>query len=144
MTKNREVLDEYIAALIANDVAALRELLHPEFVQEIPQSGERFRGRDNSIATFEHYPGAQEIDTVQPQVFGGEDRWLLSPTFRVLTVEGSGDRFTWIAKVRYPDGSLWHVAQVVTIRDEKIAHTTSVYGQDFDPPAWRAQWAERM
>lgn len=146
MAKNREVLDAYIAALTANDVAALRDLLHPEMVQEIPQSGERFRGRDNVIATFEHYPGAEEmrVQTEYAQVFGGEYRWLLSPMFSVLTVEGSGDRYTWIGKVRYPDGSLWHVAEVVTIRDGKIAHGTSVYGQDFEPPAWRAQWTERM
>jgi hypothetical protein len=32
---------------------------------------------------------------------------------------------------------------LVELRSGKIAKTTDVYGEPFDPPAWRSKWVER-
>jgi hypothetical protein len=43
------------------DWNSLRSLYHEDAVQEWPQSGERFVGRDNIVAAAKNYPGLPEM-----------------------------------------------------------------------------------
>ena len=53
----RAAFEGYLAALNERDLAALDALLHPDFEDVYPQSGERTRGPANLKAIIENYPG---------------------------------------------------------------------------------------
>ena len=56
---------------------------------------ERTRGKANYLALVRNYPGG--VGTVEPKsarLVGAEDRWVLTPMFTQLRIEGSGERFT--------------------------------------------------
>lgn len=100
------------------------ELRHPEYVMEMPQSGERISGRDRMRAFQEAYPNPPSI---QPRrVVGSGDVWV---------VEGRSD---------YGDGHISHVANIVEFRDGRIWRETRYYATPFEPPQWRAAWVERI
>jgi hypothetical protein len=121
-------------------------MLHPDYVDEMPQSGERTVGVENLIGMLQNYPGMDEMrDAMEnPQLIGTEDRWVMGPNFRVVQVEGSSDVYTVTGAVRYPDGSYWHMIVIARLKDGLIHRTTSFYAPDFPAPEWRAQWVERM
>ncbi len=140
---NRQVVEQFVQALMARDLDLQGELSAPDLIVEYPQSGERIRGWANVRAVHENYPGGlpQEFDG---KVIGSEDKWVVGPSFNILRIEGTGDVYTLIGSARYPDGLTWQVIALVELRAGKIAKTTEVYGAPFDPPQWRSHWVERM
>jgi hypothetical protein len=91
---------------------------------EMPQSGERIRGRERMRAFQEAYPNPPSI---QPR-----------------RVVGAGD--VWVVEARsdYGDGQIFNVAMIVEFRDGRIWRDTRYYAQPFEPPEWRAQWVEPL
>jgi hypothetical protein len=106
------------------DAAAEYELRHDDYVMEMPQSGERVRGRANMRAMQERYPNPPDA------------------TLRRIT--GSGDVWVMEATSNYGDDDVYLVTDIFEFRDGKIAKETRYYAQPFDAPAWRAEWVERM
>lgn len=140
---NRQVVERYVEALVAQDLDMQAEICTSDFVVEYPQSGERIRGWANVRAAHENYPGGLPKD-VEGKVHGSEDRWVVGPSFNILRIEGTGDVYTLVGSATYPDGKIWQVVSVLELRSGKIAKTTEVYGEPFDPPEWRSKWVERM
>ena len=142
----RSLVERWLDAMNRQDFVAIRSMMHPDFVDEMPQSGERTVGADNLIATLQNYPGVDQMrDAMQnPQLLGAEDRWVMGPNFRVVQVVGDADSYTATAAVRYPDGSYWHMIVIARLKDGLIHRTTTFYAPDFDAPEWRASWVERM
>jgi hypothetical protein len=138
---NRQVVEQYVKALVARDLNLQAEVCAPDLVVEYPQSGERIRGWANFRSAHENYPGGlpQEVDG---KVIGSEDKWVLGPSFNILRIEGTGDVYTLVGSARYPDGQIWQLMSLIELRSGKIAKTTEVYGAPFDPPPWRSQWVE--
>ena len=91
---------------------------------EMPQSGERIRGRERMRAFQEAYPNP--------------------PTIQPRRVVGAGDLGVIEARSDYGDGQVFNLAMIVEFRDGKIWRDTRYYAQPFEPPAWRAQWVEPM
>ena len=60
---NRATVEQFIQAMMTNDVEAQDRLLSDDFVEEYPQSGERIRGKDNRRAIIENYPGGTPKET---------------------------------------------------------------------------------
>jgi len=90
-------------------------------VLDMPQSGERIRGRDHMKAMQEAYPGP--------------------PTITVRRVVGSGD--VWVVEGRSDyGGRIYHIANILEFREGKIIRETRYYADPFEAPAWRAQWVE--
>jgi len=142
---NREIVDEFVRAIEAKDLDAQLALLADDFVDEMPQSGERTRGRDNYRSIFENYPGG--VGTAQAEgrrIIGSEDHWVMTPTFSALRIEGSGDTYTYIGTIRYAEGAVWQVIAIAQLRDGKIARTTTWYAAPFEAPEWRAPFVERF
>jgi hypothetical protein len=117
----RELLDRLIEA---RDPALEHEARHEDFTVEFPQSGERM-DRDGLRKLQEHFPSG-------------------APTIRLRRLIGAGD--LWIAEtvIHYTDGTVLHGANIVEFRGGKIWKETRYYGEPFDAPAWRAEWAERI
>jgi hypothetical protein len=99
------------------------ELRHQDYVMEMPQSGERIRGRENMRSMQENYPGP--------------------PSIALRRVVGAGD--LWAVEMRSDyDGRIYHVVMIVEFREGKILHETRYYADPFEAPEWRAQWVESM
>ena len=140
---SRATFERYLDALNGRDLATLEELVHPEFEDFYPQSGELTRGVRNLQGIIANYPG--ELEALgRDRVIGGEDRFVRTPMFTVLRVEGSADIFTAVQRARYPDGSVWFIVVISELRDGLIYRTQSFWAPTFDPPAWRAGWVEEQ
>ena len=142
---NREIVEEFVRAIEAKDIDAQCALMADDFVDEMPQSGERTHGRENWRRIFTDYPGG--IGTTSSdgrRIIGSEDRWIMTPTFHALRIEGSGDTYTYVGTVRYSDGGVWQIIAIAQLRDGKIARTTTWYAAPFDPPEWRSGFVERF
>jgi ketosteroid isomerase-like protein len=109
----------------AEDWEGARELMHDDYVQEWPQSGERIEGPDDAIAIDRNFPGGLPATTVR-------------------RVVADGDLAVLEAELRYADGSVYHGVSVIEVRDGKLVRETDYFGAPFDPPQWRAQWVRKM
>ena len=138
----RAAFEAYLSALAGRDLAALDALVHPDFEDLIPQSGERTRGLTNLKAIGENYPGGVWKDQGRERVEGADDRWVTTPTFTVLRIEGTGNIFTGVQRAQYPDGSEWHVILIGEMRDGQAWRMQTYFAPRFEPPEWRAQWVE--
>lgn len=136
---SRSVFEAYLHAANARDVDALETLLDPDFEDIYPQSGERTRGLANLRAIIENYPGGY-VGGGRHQVVSAEDRWVMTPMFTLLRIEGQGDVFTGVSRGRYPDGTDWYVVTIGQMRDGRVWRVETFFAQTFDPPAWRSPW----
>jgi hypothetical protein len=117
---NRRLLERYLAGMLdAEQEYALR---HADAMIEVPQSGERIRGRDAMKAMQDAYPGPPTI--IVRRIVGG-DVWV---------VEGRADY----------GGRIFHVANIIEFRARKIIRERRYYAEPFEAPAWRAAWVEPM
>jgi ketosteroid isomerase-like protein len=140
MPTSRSVFEAYLDALNRRDLARLDELVHPDFEDRYPQSGERTRGLANLRAIVEHYPDGAWTDQGRDRVVGAADRWVTTPMHTLLRIEGSGDVYTGVQRARYPDGSDWHVILIGQMKDGRVWRVQSFWAPMFEAPAWRSAW----
>ena len=99
------------------------ELRHEDFVMEMPQSGERIRGRENMREFKGAYPAPPAMRLR-----------------RVLVREG-----LWVAEVVSDyNGRIFHYVSIVELKDGKMWRDTRYYAEPFEAPGWRAHLVERM
>ena len=140
----RDFFRRYVRAIAENDFAALEQTIHPDYVGEYPQSGERFRGFAAFRAQLEHYPGglpAARFDDPRTKILGDEERWAISPGYTVIPLSGP-EQYTTVTRAPYPDGSRWWVVSIITLRDEKVIHAETFFAPEFEPPEWRKGFVE--
>lgn len=128
-TPNLGALDEQAASqliseLLTNpDAERAHELRHEDYTMEMPQSGERIRGRERMRAFQEAYPNPPAM------------------RLRRLIVEDN----LWVMEgVSDYGGDIYHQLAIVELRDGEIWRETRYYAGAFEAPEWRAQWVERM
>jgi hypothetical protein len=100
------------------------EIRHEDYVMEMPQSGERIRGRHNMRVFQEAYPNPPSIQLRRVLVRG-----------RLWVAEGVND---------YGGGQVFTIVAIIELRDGKMFRDTRYYGEPFEAPEWRAPWVERM
>lgn len=133
------------------DWDAMAEILHPDFVEDWPQSGERIVGLENKRAILENYPGGlPEAGVGTRRIIGTQERTEVpasygpTPFITIVRLVGGGDTFTFEGAARYATGELTHVVATVEIRDGKVWRATTYFAPPFEPPEWRAQWVQRI
>jgi len=136
------VFEAYLRAVNGRDVAALEGLVEDDFEDVYPQSGELTRGLANFRSIIEQYPGGGYAGQGTDRLVGTEDRWVLTPSFTVVRIEGTGDTFTGVTRSRYPDGTDWYIVTIAQMRNGKLWRAETYFAQTFEPPAWRAAWVE--
>lgn len=142
---NREAMRRLQEILQTGRVETLSDVIHDDCVTDYPQSGERLVGIENIAAVIANYPGGGvKMEDDEQVVLGDEERYMMTPTFNVVKVQGTGDTLVSTTRSRYPDGTVWWVISVVHFRDGKIDRTQQYFAPEFEPPAWRAQWVERI
>jgi hypothetical protein len=100
------------------------EIYHDDAVLEFPQGGERLVGLVNIRAMREAYPA--EVAITIKRMRGAGELWV---TEVIVTYNG--------AKPTY-------AVNIMEFRDGKVARETIYFGEPWEPPAWRAQWVERI
>lgn len=141
-TGNRAIVERFFETLNSRDRAGWMKLIDPEYVWEMPQSGERVRGADNNIAMNENYPGLPDVKT--RRITGSEDRWVATPSFTVLKITGTGDDYTAESVATYPDGSVWHAVDLFHFHNGKILRHVAYFAAPLQAADWRARWVERF
>jgi hypothetical protein len=99
---------------------------HPEdYVIEMPQSGERFRGRENMRAFQEAHPTPPSSLLVR----------------RVLVKEG-----LWVVEgvIDYGEGRVLDLVVISELRDGKMWRDRWYFAEPLEAPEWRSRWVERM
>jgi hypothetical protein len=141
----RETVERYISLLFSKQMDAdLSPYLHPDFVEDWPQSRERIRGAKNQLAIRMKYPDPGLMEGGTRKVVGSEDRWVMTPTFSLLKVVGTGDVYTATGWARYPNGDQYHLVTILELRDGTIAHQTTFFAAPFEAAEWRREWVEEM
>src|SRR5215212_9099034 len=103
------------------------EIRHEDYVMEMPQSGERIRGRENMREFQETFADHSNPPTIRlHRVVVREGLWIL---------EGVND---------YGEGQVFTVVAIFELRDGKVWRDTRYYAEPFEAPEWRAQLVERM
>lgn len=120
---DREVRDGLAELLSALDPDAEHALRHEDFVADMPQSGERIRGRDAMRELQRAFPPDTKPTFGVRQITGARELW---------TVEAEGDY----------GGQIFHVVLIIELRDGKILRETRYYAEPFDAPKWRAHLVE--
>lgn len=118
-----EILQRYMAAEAAGDVAGALALFDEGFVMEWPQSGERFTGPQDALAAI----SAAEV---KPEPVGPP---------RIL---GDGAVGVVMMPLKYGD-ELSHYVGVYEIADGRITHATEYFGAPFAAQAARSAFADR-
>jgi ketosteroid isomerase-like protein len=121
----RTVTEAFWAAVTAGDWDTAAGHLHPDFVQEWPQSGERIVGADNALAIDRNFPGGM-------------------PSTNIRRVRTAGDLSVVEVELTYADGSTYVGVSLLEFRDGRIVKETDYFAEPFQAPQWRAQWVERM
>jgi len=122
---------EVEAALRSGDLQRMSALLQShgaeDFVQEWPQSGERL-SKAAAIRLADTYP----------------DLSGRQPSFRFRRMLDGGDIVVLEGTIDYGDGVPVSYVGIAEIRDGTVARMTEYFANPFEPPAWRAGFAERM
>lgn len=120
---NRTLVERFFEASERGDLAALTEMIDDEMVMEWPQSGERFRGRENVL-------GAMAAVAVKPE-FAGQPRLV-----------GSGRLWVLMVPLRYGDDVLQYVA-ILELEAGRVEHATGYWGAPFPAQDARAPFLDR-
>lgn len=105
------------------------EMFAEDVVNEFPQSGERFRGRDNIAAMNQSYKG--ETGT--------------NPKATLRRILKPGEAWIIEATIDYGDGTPVSAISIIeTGADGKVVKETDYFANPFEAPEWRRQYAEKM
>jgi hypothetical protein len=100
------------------------EVRHEDFAMEMPQSGERIRGRERMREFQAAFGGAAPAMRLR----------------RVMVREG-----LWVGEVVSDYGGREvHYVSIVELKDGKMWRDTRYYAEPFEAPEWRAHLVERM
>jgi hypothetical protein len=86
---------------------------------EMPQSGERIRGREKMRELQEAYPKPPTMQLRRVIV----RKWL------------------WVVEII---SDIFLPVLIIELRDGKMFRDARYYSESFEAPEWRAQWVERM
>ena len=139
---DRAVVERYTRALAANDLTALGRLRHRDWVADLPQSGERFRGHEAVVEADRNYPGGMPAGA-ERRLGGAADRWALSPSYVPLRIAGRGAHWVSESELTYPSGERVYGVALLEFADDKALTERWYYCAPFAAATWREPWVER-
>jgi hypothetical protein len=106
-----------------DEIVRASEIYADDAVLEWPQGGERIRGKANIIAFRSTYPA--RLDFQMHRTIGCGNLWVNEYT------------------IRY-DEKPYRVVGIMEFCGGKVVRERIYFGEPWEPPAWRAQWVERI
>jgi ketosteroid isomerase-like protein len=110
-------------AMDHRDEAALRALTTDDFTMTWPQSGERFRGREDSLGALSVQDDAP-TPVGEPRIVGGGDTWVV------------------MMPLRYAEAGDVHYVGVFELREGRVRASTEYFGSPFPAKPERARFTE--
>jgi ketosteroid isomerase-like protein len=101
---NAQVIRDFWSAFDRFDFEAALPLLHDDFIAELPQSGESFRGRENFIAFNKAYPGKWRCTILQLVAQGDQ---IVTET----QVSDGNETFIAVSFFTLKDGQIFHLRE---------------------------------
>ena len=145
--RNRDVLLRFIEIINAGDVERIEEVADAELLTVQPQTRERIPGLEafKEVARGFDQMGGIAVSEEERELLGGEEeRYLLTPLFTMVKVQGSGEALVLTTKVRYPDGSDWYTIGLFSFQAGRIVKQVLFSAPTLYPPEWRAEWVEPL
>jgi hypothetical protein len=105
-------------------IMGISTVCHDHVVVDYPQSRERIVSRRNIQALRGYHPSKPAGFTIR-RIIGNGDLWITE--YMIIY-----------------DGRPVPTVSIMEFRDGKVIHETQYFAEPFEPPAWRAQWVERM
>ena len=103
------------------------EMAAEDVINEFPQSGERFRGRDKIAAMNQSYSGNTGT----------------APKITLRRILKPGEAWVIEGTIDYGDGTPVSAISIIeTGPDGKVVKQTDYFANPFEAPAWRKQYAE--
>ena len=103
------------------------EMSADDVVNEFPQSGEVFRGRDKIAAMNNSYSGSTGT----------------SPSVTLRRILKPGEAWVIESTIDYGDGTPVSSISIIEMGpDGKVVRQTDYFANPFEAPAWRTQYAE--
>jgi hypothetical protein len=122
---NRAAVERYWEALAQGNFEAAVAEVDEDFEETYPQSGERFRGKDNWLGLLSSNPTFPAI--MVNRHLGRDDLWVTEAAFDYAR-----------------DGSApWQACEVQECKDGKIVRIHAFFGAPFEAAEWRAQWLDK-
>jgi hypothetical protein len=112
---------------LADYVKAAYDMSADDVVNEFPQSGERFRGRDNILSMYSTY----------------SDNTGTAPKTKLRRIVKPGDAWVIEGTIDYGDGiPVNSISIIVTGPDGKIVQQTDYFANPFEAPEWRRPYLD--
>jgi len=131
MGETREMAAKFDEVLRAGDFGRMVELLQEygtdDFVEEWPQSGERL---------------TKAVAARMAESYG--EMSGTSPKFTYKRMLGGEDLFVVEGTVDYGDGIPVSYVGIGELRGGRVSRMTEYFANPFEPPAWRADFVERI
>ena len=142
MSDSRILLERYVAAIAARDWETVGRLRHQDWSTLWPQSGELIESHDNDVQINENFPGYPDISL--RKVEGSDPSYAVTPAFTLVRLSGAGE--AWVAEGlnHYPRGDVYHVVNLIELREGKVHKETVYFAAPFEAPEWRARWVRRI
>ena len=122
--QNRDILEHYHQVFFEHqDIDSIADVVHDDYLEEFPQSGERIRGKENVRKVYESYPALPSLIDYSYEVSG--DLAVIE-----MTLEYYGNRM--------------NVCEIVDFEDGKMKRLRGYFTEPFEAPEWRAHRVERM
>jgi hypothetical protein len=118
------MIRKHLEAANHNDFDTMDEQFNDDYTLELPQSGERIRGRARIRDLHVNYPAKVHFVTRR--------------------VVGDGQLAVWEGTISYNGGAPMNRVAIFEFRNGKIARETDYFGEPFAAPEWRAKYAEAM
>jgi hypothetical protein len=142
---HRALIERLADVMNRNEWDSLATVFARDAVLEFPQSGEVFRGVGNIRGQYENYPGGlAEGRIAVADLVPSEPAYALTPTYTLVTVEGSGNRGTAVFRSRYPDDSRWWTITLYEADGDRIARSQVFFALEFEAPEWREPFREAL
>jgi hypothetical protein len=132
----RDFMDRFVAAINAQDADTAVAMVHPDFIGDTPQSGERSVGRAGFSAQLRNYPGIEDnpIAVDDAQLLSSDDeRYAMTPGFTVVQL-AAPNTFTVVFRTRYPDGKWWRMLLNVELRDHMLYRMENYFAPELPAP----------
>jgi len=119
----RELITEHYENAGIDEVK-VHEIYTDDAVLEFPQGRERIRGKANMYAFRAAFPAKVRL--------------------KMWRISGSGDVWINQGHITYDDAPPSNSITIMEFQGDKVFRETVYICDPWDPPAWRAQWVERM
>jgi len=143
---NRGVVERWAEAFAAGDWESMSEILHPDYVEVYPQSGELIRGYENWKAVVSNYPEMPHGEVIETR--GGEPAKtsvISSPIgLPIIQISDESRSFTSESLIEYPNGERFHAIILGELKDGKVFKVTAYWAPPLEAPEWRAPFVESI